>query len=63
MARKTWCIEFDNGFCFVEAKDEESAMRRAEEEFGMHRGPFLAKEARRDELERFREGNGEVLPG
>jgi len=61
MPRKTWHVEFDNGFCFVEAKDDKSAEKRAAEEFGMHRGPYHATPARREDLDRFKEGNGEVL--
>lgn len=62
MAKKKFCVEFDGRFCFVEAKDLQAAEKIAMEEFGMHRGPFKGREASQSEVDRFREGNGVVLP-
>lgn len=60
--RRTFYVEFDGRFCFVEATDPAMAEREAQEEFGKIRGPYRAREAGKAELEQFIAQNGVVLP-
>ncbi|MEN6550110.1 MAG: hypothetical protein ABFE07_29045 [Armatimonadia bacterium] len=63
MAKHKFCVEFDGGFCFVEAEDGELAKKRARQEFGEGRAPYRTTVAKKEDWERFVAGNGEILEG